>query len=114
MALAQVALPGEEGIGPAAHRVLVSPELGDAEGRAPVIVAEELHRHNLPVARAGVAPEKLGDDRVVAVGEDVGLDEHLVPDGALHRIAPAVDLGTDRLDDDPRRSEFLYGVAIQA
>ena len=79
-----------------------------------MIVAEELHRDNLPVARAGVAPEKLGDDCVVTVGEDVGLDKHLVADGALHRIAPAVDLGTDRLDDDPRRSESLYGVAIQA
>src|SRR2546421_346709 len=57
-----------------------------------------------------VAPEKLGDDRLVAVGEDVGFDQHFVADGALHRIAPAVDLGTDRLDDDARRRSL----AIQA
>jgi len=46
----------------------------------------------------------------VPVGEDVGLDQHFVADGALDRIAPAVDLGTDRLDDDALR----WGLAIQA
>jgi len=37
------------------------------------------------------------------VGEDIGLDEHLVANGALYRITAAVDLRSDRLDDDTRR-----------
>jgi hypothetical protein len=51
----------------------------------------------------------------VPVGEHVGLDQDLVAQGALDRVAAAVDLGTQRLDDDPGRREFFLGVvAIQA
>jgi len=39
----------------------------------------------------------------VAVGEDIRLDQHLVAERALDRVAPAVDLRPDRLDDDARR-----------
>jgi hypothetical protein len=60
------------------------------------------------------APKQFRDDRVVSVREHVGLDEHALPHGALHGIAPAIDLGTDRLDDDARRSGFLLGFLIQA
>jgi hypothetical protein len=77
-------------------------------------VAEEFHRLCFPLGGAELPVAELGDDRVVPVGEDVGLDHDLVADGALDRIAPAVGLGTDRLDDDPRRCESLDGVAIQA
>src|SRR2546421_7014 len=52
----------------------------------------------------------LGRAGVVAVGEDVGLDGHLLAHGALYGIAPAVDLRQDRLDDDARRKSL----AIQA
>jgi hypothetical protein len=38
----------------------------------------------------------------VAVGEHVRLDDDIVPDGALHGIAAAIDLGTDAFDDDAR------------
>src|SRR5678815_2893460 len=49
LALLEVALPGEVGIGPAAHRVLVAPKMLDRERRAPVIVAKGSHRHDPPV-----------------------------------------------------------------
>jgi hypothetical protein len=49
----------------------------------------------------------------VAVGEDVSLDDDIVPDSALDRIAAAIDLGTNRLDDDARRWG-LFSQAIQA
>jgi hypothetical protein len=39
----------------------------------------------------------------MAVREDVSLDDDIVPDGALDRIAAAIDLGTDAFDDDARR-----------
>jgi hypothetical protein len=55
-----------------------------------------------------LAPEELGDDRVVPVGEDISLDDDIVPDGALDRIAAAIDLGTDAFDDDARRWSFLF------
>ena len=96
------------------HGVFVAPELLDAEGRGPVVVAEEGHGRMAPFAVAGVFPEQFGDDRVMAVGEHIGLDGHVVAHGPLDRIAAAIDLGTDRLDDDPRRCGFLFGVAIQA
>jgi hypothetical protein len=39
-------------------------------------------------------------EQVVAVGENVGGHQQLVPDDALDRVAPAVQLGGDPLDDD--------------
>jgi hypothetical protein len=44
--------------------------------------------------------KKLASDRFVAVGEHVRLDDELLAEGALDGIASAVDLRTDRLDDD--------------
>jgi hypothetical protein len=68
-----------------------------------VVVAEEPHGRDAPFLLGGLAPQELGDDGVMAVGEDVGLDDDVVPDGALDRIAAAVDLGTDAFDDDAGR-----------
>jgi hypothetical protein len=57
----------------------------------------------------------LRDDGVVPVSEHVRLDENLVADGALDRVAAAVDLGPDRLDDDARRRRLdLVARLIQA
>jgi hypothetical protein len=51
----------------------------------------------------------------VPIGKNVGLDQDLVADGALDRIAPAVDLRPDRLDDDARRRRpDLFARLIQA
>ena len=55
--------------------------------------------------------KQFGYYRIVTVGEDVGLDEHLLAEGALDGIAAAVDLGPDRLDHDPRGR---FGGVIQA
>jgi len=57
----------------------------------------------------------LRHNRVVAVGEDIGLNYDLVADGALDRIAAAVDLGPDRLDDGTRgRRQDFFARLIQA
>ena len=50
-----------------------------------------------------LAIQELGDHGIVAVGEDVSLDDDVVPDGALDRIAAAIDLGKDAFDDDALR-----------
>ena len=59
--------------------------------------------------------KQLRDNRVVAVGEDIGLNDDLVADGALDRIAAAVDLRPDRLDDGARRRrQDFFARLIQA
>ena len=75
-----------------------------------MIVAQEGHGHDAPILFVLLSEKQFGHDGIVAVGEDIGLDGHVVADGALHGIAPAIDLGTDRLDDDARR----WVLAIQA
>ena len=50
------------------------------------------------------------DGHVPDVERDEVLDGQLVAHGALHGIAPAIDLRTDRFDDDAR----LWVLAIQA
>jgi hypothetical protein len=77
-----------------------------------VVVAEELHGSGLPVLLRFELEKELGDYGVMPVREDVRLDEHALPHGALDRIATAIDLGTDRLDDDARRRRLR--VLIQA
>ena len=68
-----------------------------------MVVPQEFHGRDVPLAFARAAEKQFGDDRVVAIGEDVGLDDHVVAHGALRGIAPAIDLRTDRLDDDALR-----------
>jgi hypothetical protein len=48
-----------------------------------------------------VAVEQKCGDRVVTVGEYVGLDRDAVTDDALCRESAAVDLRSDVFDDDP-------------
>jgi hypothetical protein len=36
----------------------------------------------------------------VAIDDHVGRDRERLPDDTLHRVAPAVELGPDRRDDD--------------
>jgi len=48
--------------------------------------------------------EELRPDLIMAIGEDVDLDQHLLAERALRGVAPAVDLRAYRLDDDSRRS----------
>jgi hypothetical protein len=59
--------------------------------------------------------EQLRDHGVVPIGEHIRFDQHLVADGALDRVAPAVDLRPDRLDDGAgRRGADLVARLIQA
>ena len=50
--------------------------------------------------------KKKSDNCVMAIGKNVGLDEHLLADHALRRIAAAVDLRADRLDDRAGRGRL--------
>jgi hypothetical protein len=79
-----------------------------------MVVVAELHGYDFPAFFPGIAIKQLRYDRVMSIGEYVRLDHHLVADGALDRIAPAVDLRPDRLDDGaPRRQDF-FARLIQA
>jgi hypothetical protein len=73
-----------------------------------VVVAEEAHGRDAPFLLGGFPPEELGHDGIVPVGEDVSLDDDVVPDGTLDRIAAAIDLGADALYDDARRRSFPF------
>src|SRR5260370_7318048 len=96
LALLEIALPGEDRIGPAAHAVFVTPELLDAEGPGPVVVAEEGHRHGAPFLFICLSEKQFGDDRVIPVGEDTGLDGPPLPPAALVPIAPPLNLSPPR------------------
>jgi hypothetical protein len=59
--------------------------------------------------------EKFCNYRVVPVRKNIGLDDDLVADGALRRIAAAIDLRPHRFDDDARRRRLdLFARLIQA
>lgn len=51
--------------------------------------------------------QKLSGDRIMAVGEGIAFDQHLLAERALDRMAPAIDLGANRLDDYARRCGFI-------
>src|SRR5207237_1363104 len=88
-ALFQVALPGQERIGPAAHRVFVAPQPLDTERGGPMVIAEKLHPRFLPVLLPDKTKKHFRDDGVMAVGKYVGLDEDFLADRALDGIAAA-------------------------
>jgi hypothetical protein len=59
--------------------------------------------------------EQLNGHGVVSIGEHVDVDFDLVADRALRRIAAAIDLRTDRFDDDARRRRLdFFARLIQA
>ena len=58
--------------------------------------------------------EQRGGDGVVAVGEDVGFDAHLVADGALCGEASAVDLRGESFNDDALASIRIQSVSFMA
>ena len=73
-----------------------------------MVVVAEIHWRTIPVLFLFVLEKQFNGDGVMAVGEHVGLDLDLFADHALDRIAAAVDLRADRLDDDARRRlQFL-------
>jgi hypothetical protein len=58
--------------------------------------------------------KKLGNNRVMPIREHVRLHEHALARRALDGVATAIDLGTDRFNDDARRRSFLFDLFIQA
>jgi hypothetical protein len=46
---------------------------------------------------------ELANDGVMAIRERIALHDDLLADRSLDGVAAAVDLGTDRFDDDARR-----------
>ena len=97
----ELATPRRQVVHPGADGVSVAPQGRDAEGSPPAVVAERRHRRLVPLVVVLAAPQELGEDGVVAVGEAVGLDGHHVARDPLGREAPAVDLRGDRLDHRP-------------
>src|SRR6185437_8010276 len=91
--------PGEEMIDPRRDRVAVAADVAQREAAAPDVVA--LGRH-LALGESLVAfgaPAQHHAQRVVAIGEAVGLDDHVAADDALGGEAAAVDRRPHRVDD---------------
>lgn len=95
----QIVLPGQEMIDPRAHGVAVAADRIEVEAAAPAIVADVRHRRRLPVRGAVAPPQQRTGDRVVAVGEAIGLDDEGVAGGALHGEAAIVDRRRHVFDD---------------
>ena len=99
--LGQARRPRSVVVDPALDRVGVAAELGDVEAAAPAVVDERRHRHLGPIRRRLVAVLEHGGERVVAVREDVGFDDHALADGPFDRKSAGVHLWRDGLDRGP-------------
>ncbi|MND99254.1 hypothetical protein D3C80_916340 [compost metagenome] len=82
-------------------------ELGATDGvrhqaRRPEVVAERLHGHPLPLRLAGLAPEQVGGQLVVAVGEDHRADIQRLMAQALGGETPPLDDRFHPFDRQPR------------
>ena len=99
-ALGELAAPGLEAVDPGLEGEPVAAEFGDGELGPPAVVGQWHHRDLDPAGAGFMAVADGGGDGVVAVGEDVGLDRHLVAERPLGGKAPAVDLGRHGLDGD--------------
>jgi hypothetical protein len=108
--LAQPVGPGREEVEPPPDAVPVGSNLSDHEGTPPPVVAQRLHADLVP-GSVLVPPEpKRRRDRVMPVGEDVGLDHDPFSDRALRGEPPAVDLGDQVFDHDASSTFFhLHG-----
>jgi hypothetical protein len=96
--LTEVAPPGGEGVDEPGDGVLVHAELRDAEASAEPIVAVRFHTRDVPRLRSRFAKAQHRGDDVVAIGEDVRLDQHFVADDTLDGEPSGVDLGPDGLN----------------
>lgn len=86
----EIVSPRQEAVDPNPHRVAVAVDRPGYEARAPAIVAERRHRLHVPLRLVVAAPQQLRPDRVVSIGETIGLDRDLVADDALGCEAPVV------------------------
>jgi hypothetical protein len=88
---------------PALDRVEVGLQDRHLEGRPPAVVADRLHGPLGPGGLSLASEEDDRADRVVPVGEDIGLDDHRLAHCALDREEAAVDRRPHALDDHSRR-----------
>ena len=93
--------PRSERIDPPAHGVEMRPHLANREAPAVAVVAELDHRRLTP--RPIPRPSEHDDrgDQVMAVGKDIGLDDHDITDDPLDRERAVIDPRPDRLDNGP-------------
>jgi len=88
--------PGLDAVAPVSGPV-------DLEGAGPLVITEQLERRLAPARRAGRLVADGGAEELVPVAEDAGRHVDAVAHGALHRVAPAVDLRRHPLDLNARR-----------
>ena len=98
--LAQPLAPRAERVPPRLDRVGMPPVAEQLHVPGPAVVVDRPHRCPAPGRLVIGADEDRGVEQVVAVGEDVRGHQQLIPDDALDRITPAVQLRGDPLDDD--------------
>ena len=93
----------------ATYRVFVPPRRADVEAGPPAVVADGLHGYLGPVPGAGLTMQQQAAQLVVAVGEDIRLDDDFLADGAFDGKAAAVHFRADPLDDDAGSTRFWKG-----
>ena len=94
----ELVTPRQEMIHPGAHRVEVAPRGTGGEACAPDVVAERTHLGLQPVGRALGVPAQHHTQRIVPVGEAVGLDPHRLAFDAFDGEPPAIHRGPYRVD----------------
>src|SRR5438445_600311 len=99
--LGELPAPGFKGIDPGLDGEHVAAELRNRELAPPAVVDERDHRRLGPGGSGVVAVADDARQRVMAVGEDVGLDGYLLAQRPLGREPAGVDLGRHRFDGDP-------------
>jgi len=98
-ALGELQAPGQEPVDPCLERIDVSTELGHGELRPPPVVPERAHTLLGPRGSCMVPVAHDTGESVMAVGENVGLDGHLLSQGAVAGKPPAIDLRRNCFDD---------------
>src|SRR5205085_6198018 len=97
----EILAPALKPVGPRFDRVAPASDAIRPEARHPSVVVVKREARLLPhLILKGVMED--GPELVVAVAEQIGPDFDGVPDDALCRIPPAIDLGIDVLDNDAR------------
>ena len=94
-------MPGEQRVDPRGNGIAIAAKRIDGEFRAPAIVRQRDHGHELPCPLVVAAVQEPTRERIVSVGKAIGFDDDGFADRALDRKAATVDGRRDVLDDDP-------------
>ena len=98
--LGDFAPPRGEEIAPRNQREAIAADRVERGDAAPAVVVDDAHRHFAPVLAIGGAHEECGGDGVMAVGEDVRLDDEGLANQSLGVEAAGIDFRGNRLDGD--------------